>query len=65
MPHGEGCLVEHLVIDALVLVDGGTDILVRDDETGLATPVEDITSLAAAARCDIGIRGGPPAFARG
>jgi hypothetical protein len=36
-------------IDAIVLVDGGTDILMRGDETGLGTPSEDITSLAAAA----------------
>jgi hypothetical protein len=41
-------LAAHLGIDALVLVDGGTDILMRGDEAGLGTPVEDMTSLAAA-----------------
>lgn len=42
-------LVEHLGVDGLVLVDGGTDILMRGDEAGLGTPVEDMTSLAATA----------------
>lgn len=42
-------LAEALSLDALVLVDGGTDILMRGDEQGLGTPEEDITSLAAAA----------------
>ncbi|WP_218021681.1 DUF1152 domain-containing protein [Nocardia harenae] len=45
-------LVEHLGIDAIVLVDGGTDILLRGDETGLGTPHEDMTSLAAVAELD-------------
>jgi hypothetical protein len=49
-------LVERLSIDALVLVDGGTDILMRGDEAGLGTPVEDITSLAAAARLDVAVK---------
>jgi hypothetical protein len=34
-------------VDAVVLVDGGTDILMRGDETGLGTPEEDLTSVAA------------------
>lgn len=42
-------LVEHLDLDAIVLVDGGTDILMRGDEAGLGTPVEDMSSLAAVA----------------
>jgi len=33
--------------DAIVLVDGGTDILMRGDEVGLGTPQEDMASLAA------------------
>ncbi len=41
-------LCAHLEVDALVLVDGGTDILMRGDEAGLGTPVEDMTSLSAA-----------------
>ncbi|MFC4034474.1 DUF1152 domain-containing protein [Streptomyces polygonati] len=33
--------------DAIILVDGGTDILMRGDENGLGTPEEDMASLAA------------------
>jgi hypothetical protein len=40
-------LVDHLAVDAVVLVDGGTDSLMRGDEAGLGTPVEDVTSIAA------------------
>ncbi len=40
-------LLEHLSLDAVVLVDGGTDSLMRGDETGLGTPDEDIASIAA------------------
>lgn len=42
-------LVDHLSVDAVVLVDGGTDILMRGDEAGIGTPEEDMTSLAAVA----------------
>ncbi|GAA1935675.1 DUF1152 domain-containing protein [Kitasatospora viridis] len=42
-------LVARLGIDAILLVDGGTDILMRGDETGLGTPEEDMASLAAVA----------------
>jgi hypothetical protein len=42
-------LVKRLDLDAIVLVDGGTDILMRGDEAALGTPVEDATSLAAVA----------------
>jgi hypothetical protein len=49
-------LVAHLGIDAIVLVDGGTDILMRGDEAGLGTPVEDITSLAAVAGLAVPIK---------
>lgn len=41
-------LLAHLGgVDAIVLVDGGTDILLRGDESSLGTPEEDIASLAA------------------
>lgn len=40
-------LVDHLELDTIVLVDGGTDCLMRGDEAGLGTPEEDIASLAA------------------
>ena len=49
-------LVEHVGADAIVLVDGGTDILMRGDETGLGTPEEDMTSLATVAKLDVPIR---------
>ncbi|NUO43324.1 MAG: DUF1152 domain-containing protein [Streptomyces sp.] len=46
-------LLDHLgPVDAIVLVDGGTDILLRGDEHGLGTPEEDMASLAAVAGLD-------------
>lgn len=42
-------LCELLKPDALVLVDGGTDSLMRGDEFGLGTPVEDVASILAGA----------------
>ncbi|MEV4314472.1 DUF1152 domain-containing protein [Actinocrispum sp. NPDC049592] len=45
-------LIDRLEIDAIILVDGGTDILMRGDEAGLGTPEEDMTSLAAVAGLD-------------
>jgi hypothetical protein len=42
-------LVQRLAVDAVVLVDGGTDILLRGDEAGIGTPEEDMTSLSAVA----------------
>ncbi len=45
-------LVERCGVDAVVLVDGGTDILMRGDESGIGTPEEDMTSLAAVAGLD-------------
>jgi hypothetical protein len=41
-------LVTRLAIDAIVLVDGGIDAVLRGDETSLGTPSEDLASLAAA-----------------
>ncbi|GAA0936443.1 DUF1152 domain-containing protein [Virgisporangium aurantiacum] len=49
-------LSERLSIDAVVLVDGGTDILLRGDESNLGTPVEDITSVAAVAGLDVPVK---------
>ena len=46
-------LVGRLRVDTVILVDGGTDIIMRGDETSLGSPAEDITSLAAVARLDI------------
>lgn len=41
-------LAQSLSFDTVILIDGGTDILMRGDECGLGTPQEDIASLAAA-----------------
>jgi hypothetical protein len=49
-------LVRRLDLDAVVLVDGGTDILMRGDESGLGTPEEDMTSLAAVAGLEVPVR---------
>jgi hypothetical protein len=46
-------LVAHLGVDTLVLVDGGTDSLMRGDEAGLGTPGEDMASIVAASRLDL------------
>lgn len=46
-------LAAELSLDAVVLVDGGTDSLMRGDEHGLGTPTEDMTSLAAVAGLDV------------
>ena len=40
-------LVRELQTDTVVLVDGGTDSLLRGDENALGTPIEDMTSIAA------------------
>jgi len=36
-------IARHVAPDAVVLVDGGTDVLMRGDEAGRGTPVEDMT----------------------
>ncbi len=40
-------LVEQWSLDTIILVDGGTDSLMRGDEIGLGTPQEDISSIIA------------------
>lgn len=49
-------LIDDLHVDAVVLVDGGTDILLRGDESSLGTPVEDLTSVAAVAGLDVPVK---------
>jgi hypothetical protein len=44
---GYEVLVERLRPDTVILVDGGTDSLMRGDEIGLGTPHEDMASIAA------------------
>jgi hypothetical protein len=46
-------LLDELRPDTIILVDGGTDSLMRGDEPGLGTPVEDIASLCAADAADV------------
>lgn len=43
-------LVSNLGVDTIILIDGGTDSLMRGDEVGLGTPQEDTASLVAAHR---------------
>lgn len=40
-------VLELVGADTVILVDGGTDLLMRGDEAGLGTPAEDMASLAA------------------
>lgn len=46
-------LVAHLGVDTVILVDGGTDSLMRGDEYGLGTPQEDIASITAVHELDV------------
>jgi hypothetical protein len=49
-------LVEHLHIDAILLVDGGVDSLMRGNEEGSGTLVEDSLSLAAVRGVDVPVK---------
>lgn len=42
--------------DAVILIDGGTDSLMRGDEAGLGTPEEDIASIAAVHALDVPVK---------
>jgi hypothetical protein len=44
---GYRAVVNYVKADAVVLIDGGTDSLMRGDEAGLGTPEKDIASIAA------------------
>lgn len=57
-PLAEGycALARKLSLDAIVLVDGGSDSLMRGDEEGLGTPSEDIASITAVSMVDVPIR---------
>jgi hypothetical protein len=46
-------IAKELGVDTVVLVDGGSDSLLRGDECGLGTPAEDMTSLAAVDDLDV------------
>jgi hypothetical protein len=56
LAEGYQALVERLDLDTIILVDGGTDSLMRGDEPGLGTPEEDVASIAAVARLDVPTR---------
>jgi len=45
-------LMRRLDLDAIVLIDGGIDAILRGDETSIGTPSEDLASLAAATSLD-------------
>lgn len=62
-PAGVQAVLEHyralasrFDLDALVLVDGGTDSLLRGDEPGLGSPGEDMASLGAAHCLELPVR---------
>jgi hypothetical protein len=46
-------VVAHLKVDTIILIDGGTDSLMRGDEAGLGTPEEDMASIAAVDELDL------------
>jgi hypothetical protein len=56
LAQGYRALIEHLAIDALILVDGGVDSLMRGDEVGAGTLVEDSISLAAVRDLEIPVK---------
>jgi hypothetical protein len=56
LAEGYRALVERLGVDAVLLVDGGTDSLMRGDEAGLGTPQEDIASILAVEELDVPIK---------
>ncbi|HLA42090.1 MAG TPA: DUF1152 domain-containing protein, partial [Aggregatilineales bacterium] len=49
-------LIQYLNIDALILVDGGVDSIMRGDEEAPGTLIEDSISLAAVAPLDIPVK---------
>jgi len=49
-------LTEHLGIDAVILVDGGVDSLMRGDEAWPGSLIEDTISLAAIERLDVPVK---------
>lgn len=43
-------------VDAILLFDGGSDSLMKGDESGLGDPVEDAVSVAAVAEAEVGMK---------
>lgn len=56
LAQGYAALVKHLNIDAIILVDGGVDSIMRGDEVGCGTLVEDSISLAAVEPLDVPVK---------
>jgi hypothetical protein len=48
-----GWLARTLAVDAILLVDGGVDVLLKGNETSIGTPVEDLCSLAGLSTIDV------------
>jgi len=46
-------IIDEYSIDTVVMVDGGTDSLMRGDELGLGTPHEDMLSIKSLYDCDV------------
>ncbi len=53
---GYRALVDHLKIDTLILIDGGVDSIMRGDEVGSGTMVEDSITLAAVSHIDLPVK---------
>jgi len=53
LAEGYRALVQKHEIDTIILADGGTDSLMRGDEEGLGTPVEDMSSICAVDQIDV------------
>jgi hypothetical protein len=49
-------LVRDHNVDAIIVVDGGSDSLMRGDEHGLGDPIEDAVSVAAVASLDVRVK---------
>jgi hypothetical protein len=56
LAEGYAALVKHLNIDAIILVDGGVDSIMRGDEVGSGTLVEDAITLAAVQPLDVPVK---------
>lgn len=49
-------LKEQLDLDAIILIDGGIDLILRGDETFIGTPCEDLVSLSAVAKLAVPVK---------
>jgi hypothetical protein len=56
LAQGYRALAERLALDAIVLVDGGSDSLMRGDEERLGTPSEDVASIVAVDSLDMRVK---------